>query len=153
MNKSIDTIIASRKMFMQAIENLSIDDINNIPKGFNNNIIWNFGHIIITQQALCYKLSGLALCIDNEYIAKYSKGTKPEKFINEQELLFLKEQSLELIDKLNSDLQEGVFENFNSYTTSFGVQLNNIDDSIQFVNMHDGLHLGYAMALKKAINN
>jgi len=153
MNKSIDTIIATRKMFLELIGNLSVDDVNKIPAGFNNNIIWNFGHLIVTQQLLCYKLSGVPLHIDGAYVSKYSKGTKPEKFINEQEITFLKEQSLKLIDELNSDLQRNIFKNFNSYTTSFGVQLNTIEDSIQFIIMHDGLHLGYAMALKKVINN
>jgi len=153
MNKSIDTIVATRKMFLQLMENLSVDALNKVPEGFNNNIIWNFGHLIVTQQILCYKFSALPLHIDCAYVAKYSKGTKPEKFIDEQEIAFLKEQALCLIDELNSDLQKNIFKSFNSYTTSFGVALNSIEDSVQFVNMHDGLHLGYAMALKKVINN
>lgn len=153
MTKSMDTIIASRKMFLQLMENLSVDALNKVPAGFNNNIIWNFGHLVVTQQLLCYKFSGLPLHIEGVYVAKYSKGTKPEKFIDDEEIAFLKEESLKLIDQLNIDLQNNVFENFSSYTTSFGVELNNIEDSIQFVNMHDGLHLGYAMALKKVINS
>lgn len=153
MNKSIDIIIATRKMFLQLMENLSVDALNKVPAGFNNNIIWNFGHLIVTQQILCYKFSALPFHIDGAYVTKYSKGTKPEKFIDEQEVAFLKEQALCLIDELNSDLQKNIFKSFNSYTTSFGVALNSIEDSVQFVNMHDGLHLGYAMALKKVINN
>ena len=153
MNKSIDTIVATRKMFLQLMENLSVDALNKVPEGFNNNIIWNFGHLIVTQQILCYKFSALPLHIDGAYVARYLKGTKPEKFIDEQEIAFLKKRALCLIDELNTDLQKDIFKSFNSYTTSFGVALNSIEDSVQFVNMHDGLHLGYAMALKKVINN
>jgi hypothetical protein len=151
MDKNIDTIRATRKNFLQLMDGLSIDELNKIPHGFNNNIIWNFGHVIVSQQTICYKLSNLSLKIDDAYIPKYSRGTKPEKFADENEILVLKEHAVKLIDELVSDRQKGLFENFNSYTASFGVKLNNIEDAIKFITMHEGLHLGYAMALKRAI--
>lgn len=151
MNKSIETIRAARKNFFQMTEGLSINDLNKIPAGFNNNIIWNLGHILVSQQTLCYKLSNLPLKIDGSYVGKYSKGTKPESFLDENEFSFLKEQAVYLIDELVNDLKTGTFKSFNSYLTSFGVELKTIEDSIRFISMHDGLHLGYAMALKKAI--
>ncbi len=151
MNKSIETIRATRKNFLQITEGLSIDEVNKIPPGFNNNIIWNLGHIVVSQQILCYKLSNLPLKIDESYVRKYSKGTKPESFLDENEFSFLKEQAVCLIDELVNELKMETFKSFNSYVTSFGVELNVVDDSIKFITMHDGLHLGYAMALKKAI--
>jgi len=151
-DKSIDTIIASRKLFLKLIDGLFIDALNKIPEGFNNNIIWNFGHVIVSQQILCYKLAGLPLKIDDAYVFKYSKGTKPETFISDDEVAFLKQQSLQLIDELVVDLEKDVFNNFSSYTTSFNVELNNISDAVKFITMHEGLHLGYAMALKRMTN-
>jgi len=41
------------------IEDFSLEELNKIPEGFNNNIIWNIAHVIATQQALVYGLSGL----------------------------------------------------------------------------------------------
>lgn len=151
MNKSIETIRATRKNFLQITEGLSIDEVNKIPPGFNNNIIWNLGHIVVSQQILCYKLSNLPLKIDESLVKKYSKGTKPELFLDENEFSFLKEQAVRLIDEFVNEMKMETFKSFNSYVTSFGVELNVVDDSIKFITMHDGLHLGYAMALKKAI--
>ncbi|WP_407635809.1 DinB family protein [Solitalea canadensis] len=37
----------------------TIDQLNKVPAGFNNNLIWNIGHEIVAQQALIYKSSGL----------------------------------------------------------------------------------------------
>ena len=101
---------------------------------------------------LCYKLAGLPLKIDESYILKYSKGTKPEKFIDENELQFLKEKSAEFIDKLVVDIEQELFNNFINYTTSFNVELNSISDAVKFLPVHEGLHLGYAMALKRMVN-
>lgn len=151
ISKSIDTIQATRKLFIELIEGLSIEALNKVPPGFNNNIIWNFGHVVVTQQILCYKLAGLPLKIDETYVSKYAKGTKPEAFIDESELSFLKKHAVCLIDELMVDMDKKLFNNFKTYTTSFNVELANVDEGIQYLAMHEGLHLGYAMALKKIV--
>ena len=150
-DKSIDTIQATRKLFLTLLDSLSIDELNIVPEGFNNNIIWNFGHVIVSQQILCYKLAGLPLKIDDTFVSKYSKGTKPETFINDTELIFLKQQAVSLIEELVVDLEKGVFTSYNNYTTSFNVELNSVKDAVKFIAMHEGLHLGYAMALKRIV--
>jgi hypothetical protein len=152
IDKSIETIQATRKIFLQLMEGISIEALNKVPEGFNNNIIWNFGHVIVTHQILCYKLANLPLKIDASYLLKYSKGTKPETFADENELTFFKQQAVSLMDELVVDIEKEVFNNFNAYTTSFNVALNNIEDTIKFLAMHEGLHLGYAMALKRVLN-
>lgn len=153
MDTCISTIIESRKVFRQLIDGLSIEEINIVPAGFNNNIIWNFGHVIVSQQLLCYKLSGLPLKIEESYLLKYAKGTKPEIFFDETELEFLKQQAAFLIDELVRDLDQGLFKNFTTYVTSFNVTLLNVDDAVKFLTMHEGMHLGYAMAIKRLIKN
>ena len=152
LDKSIDTILATRKLFIKLIENLSIEQLNNVPEGFNNNIIWNFAHVVVTQQIICYKLSGLPLKIDEKYQPLYSKGTKPEGFADENEVAFFKQQAITLMDELVADLGRNLFRNFKPYTTSFNVELTNIGDAVKFIIMHEGLHLGYAMALKRVMS-
>ncbi len=151
-DKCIDTILASRNLFLKLMDGLTIEQLNQVPEGFNNNIIWNFGHVIVSQQILCYKLSGLPMKIDASYVSKYSKGTKPETFLDEKELEFLKSQSIGLINELVADVEKNSFTSYSNYTTSFNVALNNIDDAVKFITMHEGLHLGYAMALKRIVN-
>ena len=152
IDKSIDTIRATRNLFLKLTDSLSIDQLNKIPDGFNNNIIWNFAHVIVSQQILCYKLAGLPLKIDERFIPKYSKGTKPETFADENELTFFKQQAVNLMDELIVDIEQGIFNNYNTYTTSFGVELTSVYDAVKFLSMHEGLHLGYAMALKRIVN-
>ena len=151
-DKSIETIQQSRQLFLNLMDGLSIELLNTIPEGFNNNIIWNFGHVIVSQQILCYKLANQSMKIDAVYVSKYSKGTKPESFIDAAELDFLKEQSVTLINELIADMQAGILDKYDTYTTSFNVVLNDIEDAVKYVTMHEGLHLGYAMALKRIVN-
>jgi hypothetical protein len=41
-----------------------------IPEGYSNNLIWNIAHIIVVQQMLVYKLSGLPMMISDEMVEK-----------------------------------------------------------------------------------
>ncbi|MEO7313113.1 MAG: DinB family protein [Chitinophagaceae bacterium] len=150
MNKSIEIIKETRNNFLKLIDSLPIDILNKVPAGFNNNIIWNFGHVVISQQLLCYKLSGATMLVDEAMIPKYSKGTKPDGVVSQEEIDQLKAWAVETIDQTEHDLEGDVFQNYKTYTTSFGTTLENVGDAIQFVAMHEGLHLGYAMALKNA---
>lgn len=151
MDNTIEIIRVTRNNFVELMSDLTIEDLNKIPKGFNNNIIWNFGHVIVSQQIICYKLSNQPLNIDDKYVRKYAKGSMPGDFVHEQQIEDLKALDVKLINQLQKDVKSDLFENYTSYKTAFGVELTNIDDGVKYVSSHEGLHLGYAMALKKAI--
>ncbi|WP_200976135.1 DinB family protein [Echinicola sp. 20G] len=148
---NINHIIKTRENFINLINGLSLDQINQIPKGFNNNIAWNFGHIVVTQQIICYKLSGLPLLVEEDLVEKYKKGSKPEGPISEKELENLKILALSSLENLKNDLLIGSFKEFKEYTTSFGVTLTNIKEAIEFNSAHEGMHLGYAMAQRRMV--
>ena len=148
----LNHLIETRKNFLTLVNSLTTEQLNYIPKGLNNNIIWNFGHSIITQQLLCYNLSGNRTYVNKELVHKYRIGTKPEEVVSEQEIENLKKLALELPVKMQEDIQTDIFEEYNEYTTSFNVTLTNIEEAIKFNNVHEGLHLGYAMALRKLIS-
>lgn len=130
---------------------MSIKELNRIPDGFNNNLIWNFGHVIATQQILCYGLSGNKAFVPNEIIDTYRKGTKPENVVSAEGLEELKKLSEATIIQMEKDYAEGLFKEYKSYTTSYGTTISSIDEAIMFNNVHEGLHFGYCIALRKVI--
>ncbi len=153
MHFTLDVLTKTRHFFNQYLENSSLEDLNKIPEGFNNNIIWNIGHIVVTQQLLAYKLSGLPMMIDEVLISKYMKGTKPEGNVSQDEVDEIKTLLLSTLEKTKEDLDNDVFKTFNSYTVSTtGNTLNTIEDAFDFILFHEGMHLGYVMALVRAIN-
>ena len=149
MQKQIELIKITRNRFIQLVEGLSIEQLNEIPAGMNNNIAWNFGHIVAAQQGLCNGLSGVALNVAPEFIANYKKGTKPEGFIGQEVVDRFKMYVVSNINDLEKGLEENAFADYQTYTTSFGNTLNNIEDAIRFIATHDALHLGYSMAIRK----
>lgn len=143
-----------RNIFDKIIENNTLEDLNKIPKGFNNNIIWNIGHIIVSEQLLAYKLSGLESTLSDDMINKYRKDSKPENNLTQDAVNEIKGLLFSTIEKTESDYDAGVFKTYNAYTVSTtGNTLNNIDEALQFIAIHEGLHYGYVLALLKAIKN
>lgn len=138
-----------RQNAFDLISKFSDKQIHKIPKGFKNNLIWNFGHMIVTQHILTYGLSNLSLLIDDEIISKYRKGSSPVIEESRNTIKDLQKVSVKLIDETKDAYNQNRFTNFNKYETSFKVTLNNIEDALAFNNIHEGLHLGYMMALSK----
>jgi len=151
----MDSILNIRKVresFLKIIEAIPNDRLNEIPKGFNNNLIWNFGHVIVTQQQLCYSLSGLDTHVSEAMIHTYRKGTRPEEDVSEDEVDELKVLAQDTVIRLENDMHDKVFKNYRKYPTQLGMVLHNFDEALVFNSMHESLHLGYAMAMLKFLD-
>ncbi len=121
------------------------------PTGFRNNILWNVGHVVVTQQLLHYKLSGLPMMVDDATVEMFQKGSSPERWEELPDLARIKEQLTAFPEMLAEDYESGRFEKFRPYVTSAGIPLKSVDEAIKFNNFHEGIHLGYAMAMLRAL--
>lgn len=155
MEVQFENLKKGRALMLKVMEGLSIEQLNTIPSGFKNNIAWNVAHLVVTQQLLCYRISGIPCLISEEMIAKYRKGAAPSRnlseTVTEREFEAIKELFLSLPLRLEEDYKKGLFKEYNSYTTSVGVTLTDIDSAIQFNSFHEGIHLGVLLAMKKLI--
>ncbi len=151
MQSQFEFLKITRNNVLKAIDGLSNEELNLIPPGFKNNIIWNVAHLVVTQQLLCYKLSGLEMYLDNDFVDSYRKGSEANGKVSQEEIEEIKTQLVELPNKLITDYNNATFKSFAAYPTSYNVILNSIEDAIQFNNVHEGLHFGYIMAMKKII--
>jgi hypothetical protein len=149
MNSTIKTWKASRLLLLKFFEEYSIEQLNQIPEGFNNNIIWNLGHIIVAQQGLVYKSSGHTGYISDDMFNLYKPKTKPTGKTNEDEIEKLKSLMMDMVSKTIDDLDKGIFVNYQERQTATGFHLANVTDALEFNNFHEGLHMGYIMSIRK----
>ena len=122
-----------------------------MPEGFNNNIIWNVAHTIVTQQLLVYKLSGIPMIVSDELVEMYRKGTKVERDVTQAEVDLIKGLLFSTIEKTKEDYDNRIFQTYHEYTVTTKSTLTNVDEAIAFNNFHEGIHLGYVLALKRVI--
>jgi len=132
LKRALEITKVSRKAFRNILDNYTLKQLNKVPDGFKNNLFWNIAHVVVTQQLLCYRLSGLDTLVDEEWIE-------------------LKELLFSTIEKIEEDIEAGLFNEFKEYPTSTGFVLKSVGDAFEFNNFHDGIHLGYVLALKKVV--
>jgi len=149
MKIQFDVLRKSRLLTLKELDGLTLDQIHTIPQGFKNNIAWNIAHLVVTQQLLHYKLSGLNCLCPDDLIEAHRKGTSPTKTFTEQEFEEVKELFVGLPDTLEEDFEAGIFENFIEYPTSAGFVLNSLESAIVFNNFHEGIHYGVIRSIKK----
>ncbi|MBV1925448.1 MAG: DinB family protein [Dokdonia sp.] len=154
MEYAFDICLKNRQLLDEMLRTLTLEQLNTIPAGFNNNILWNIGHSIVTQQLLVYGLSGNEFQIEQHLIDLYRKGTKPERIMTQEEVAELQGLLFSTLTQLEADYNSGKFKDYKTYTlgTTGGI-LTTVENAIEFNNFHEGLHLGYSMALMRLVKS
>ncbi|GHC43358.1 DinB family protein [Ulvibacter litoralis] len=151
MEFNFDTTLKNRTLLLQILEALSLDQLNKVPEGFNNNIFWNIKHVVVTQQLLVYGLSNLPMLVASEDIEMYRKGTKVEGAVSEEDVEKLKKELFTTLEQTQLDYKAGLFKTYTEYTVTTKSTLTKVEEAIIFNTFHEGIHLGYVLALKHLI--
>ena len=151
MNSVFEVQKTIRAVLLKVLDNHSLEQLNKIPAGFGNNLIWNIAHCVSSQQVLIYKLSGLPSNVSEEFINKYRKGTKPEGDVSQAEVDEIRSLLLSTLDQVQKDFTDGIFQNYTEYETSLGYILKNINGALDFNNYHEGIHTGIIMSIRKFV--
>lgn len=152
MTQQIENIKNVRKYLLNLIADLSPEQLNKIPEGFSNNIIWNLAHLTATQQRICYLRSGLKPVVQEQYITPFIPGTKPEGFIDSSEIETIKSLFISVIEELETDYKKSFFTTYGESTVRYGVTITNVDDAINFLPYHEGYHTGVIVELMKFVD-
>ncbi|MEH6680765.1 MAG: DinB family protein [Sediminicola sp.] len=151
MEYLFDITLQNRKNLHKILTETPREKLFAIPPGYNNNIWWNVAHVVVTQQLLVYKMSHLQLRIEDDLVDKYKKGTFPQGEVSDTEVKKIASLLISTIEWTKEDYGNGLFREFAPYTTSVGVSLSRTEDAIAFNVLHEGLHFGTILALKKLV--
>jgi len=151
MKSQIETIRKTRSFLLEQIKNLSNEQLNQVAEGFNNNIIWNLGHMIAAQQGMCYKRAGVPAMIKEDFWERFRTGSRPEGLLSDDEITQIRELLMTTLDKVQTDYDKNIFGNYTAWSNRYGVEIASIDDAIEFLPYHEGLHAGTILAIKRLV--
>ncbi|THF48161.1 DinB family protein [Flavobacterium supellecticarium] len=151
MKTSFEITRMNRRKLLDVLENNTLEQLNKVPEGFSNNLIWNIAHIVVVQQMLVYKLSGLPMQISDAMVDTYKRGTKPEADVTADEVETIKQLLTSTIDQTEADYNAGIFRDYTDFTTMSGFVITNAQQAIEFNNYHEGIHAGIMLGIRKFI--
>ncbi|UUC46394.1 DinB family protein [Flavobacterium cerinum] len=151
MKTSFEITRKNRQKLLDLLQNCSLEQLNKVPEGFSNNLIWNIIHTVVVQQMLVYKLSGLPMQVSDDMVEKYKRGTRPEADVTIEEVEQVKNILLKVIDQTEADYNAGIFREYMEFETMSGFVITNVEQAIEFNNYHEGIHAGIMLGIRKFI--
>lgn len=137
-----------RSRTLAIVAELSENQADVVPRGFNNNIRWHLGHILSTQERFAFLFIGEHLSLPQELMNLFLNGTKPADWQAAPPdlpslLRLLEEQPGRIRERLQGRLEEQLTAPFKEFSR--------LDEVLLFGSCHEAMHAGYMMALKKAV--
>jgi len=128
-----------RKLLLERTKDLTVDQYNMIPRGFNNNIIWNMGHILVVSEDLLYGNSPYRRPVNEFTKSRFQKGTAPDEVIGEDEIAIIRhalQHTTQIFKRCSGiDQSGGEYPSF----SDTGMPLIP-DDVMRFLLFHEELH-------------
>ncbi|THH40516.1 DinB family protein [Neolewinella litorea] len=140
-----------RKNILALTESMSLSQLNQVPEGMNNNLIWNAGHVIATQELLVFALGGHRTPSGKDFINRYRKGTRPEGEAGAEEYGLIRAELLDGHRRLREACTDLDWSAYNPYETSFGITLSGLEEAVEFNNLHEAMHFGTMIALRRLV--
>ncbi len=135
----------------KAIEGYSEEQLNLTPEGHSNNIAWNLGHMVASQQGLCYRLSGVPLLLPDSFIALYKKDSSPKNWTKPADMKEIRNYFELTSAAFSNDYEAKKFTHYTEYKTSFGITLKTFEEALIFNYGHENLHFGVLLNLRKLV--
>ena len=106
MTKYLTLLEERRTILLKKTENLTTDQYNLVPPGFNNNIIWNMGHTLIISESLLYGNTPFEIPQHEFDIQGFKKGTKPEQDIDDYRISLIRKSLSDTVPVLRKLLND-----------------------------------------------
>ncbi|WP_029279450.1 DinB family protein [Pedobacter borealis] len=142
---------ASRNRLLRLIETSNNELLFKIPAGFNNNIIWQIGHCITSQQRHMYMRSGLPMYISKEFMESFKIGSSPRSWEIIPDVNEVKHLLIDTVSHLESDLESRLFVNYEPFELPIGFQVKNHVEALQAANYHEAEHSGQILTYLKLL--
>lgn len=138
-----------RDELMAMVAGISEVEAEILPKGFNNNVRWNLGHICVDQYLWIRALTKEKMPIPMTFIEWFGYGTSPSRFTDEtptfSQLIPILQQQTRIIQEKYQDRMEEEFA-----PTEMG--MHTIEQVLIRTIFHEGLHIGAIQALKRQLS-
>jgi uncharacterized damage-inducible protein DinB len=138
-----------RNELLETVEEVSEEKANLVPEGFNNNIRWNLGHVLLDQYLWVQVLTKEEVPIPKVFNDWFGFGTNPSHFTAETPKL---PELLELLRRQPNVLLEQHGHRLEQEFSPTEMGMYTLEQVLIRTIFHEGLHLGAIQAIKRRLH-
>jgi uncharacterized damage-inducible protein DinB len=144
----------ARNRSLHALKDVAEEKAAQKPEGFNNNILWHAGHILLVTEQFLFGVPSGSLQISDTYKELFANGTKPDDWKSVppslQEIIAqLQEQKTRIKENIETRLEE---ELASPFKLGSGLQMNTVGELMNMAIYHEAIHTGHINAMKRIVN-
>lgn len=146
---AVATMRAMRTLIDKRTADLDESVLRAVAPGFRSNLAWTIGHLAVTPYLLIHGRGSVEAPIAADMIETFKKGTVPADGSDGYAISDLRSAMHDAVDAVESAAAS--ISAYEYYETSAGVPLASAAEALAFLAVHDGIHLGYTLALTRAL--
>ncbi|WP_433942850.1 DinB family protein [Paenibacillus sp. SN-8-1] len=120
-----------RDCTLKQVKAMSEEATREVPRGFNNNILWNLGHILLVHEKFSFALTNNKMELPEHFAELFAPGTKPENWGTQvpglDEILLLLSKQIERIEQTLGQCLED--ELVKPIVTSSGLEISKVKET------------------------
>jgi len=151
MKAQTEAIRDIRTRMLNEANKLSDEQLTIIPEGFNNNILWNLGHVMVSHHYFFYINSQLESRMSREDFGRFGNRSSPKDWQAQPDIAEIKDLLIRQVDEFDADLSNDLFKGYQPL--KLGRELSSLEDALSFDIFHEALHFGTIRAYSQLINN
>jgi len=142
---------AMRNYSHQLLEGLTTAQLTVVPQGAANSILWNIGHVCTDQVNMLYAPAGLPSPLPDDFHTWFDPGTSPSDWTKQPDLALVFAASRELTTTVVRDFEGRKFRDFTPYSLAEGYSIDSIEEAIAYHTIHEGMHIGVILTLRRLV--
>lgn len=139
-----------RSEVLDAVENVTLEETEIIPTGFNNNIRWNLGHIYLDQYLWIQAVTKEKNSVSEEFNKWFGFGTSPSDFSEDTPSL---EDLKQLLRSQPDTIKEAYGNRLEVEYKPTEMGMHTIEQVLIRTIFHEGMHLQAIIDLIKGIKS
>lgn len=136
---------------IKQVTGMSEEKLRLIPRGFNNNVLWNLGHILLVHEKFSFGLINEKMEMPKHFAELFGPGTKPENWGKQvpclDEIILLLSKQIDRIEQILELRADQKLEK--PFVTSAGLELSTVKECLSFCLYHEGMHFAVIKAIKQ----
>ncbi|MEO5680982.1 MAG: DinB family protein [Chitinophagaceae bacterium] len=146
MTDYLELLEKQRAILLKKTTHLTTDQYNLVPRGFNNNIIWNMGHSLVVSESLLYSNTPFKVPLHEFDIEGFQKGTKPELIINDHGISLIRKALSDTVPLFKKSFDDFLSANVQDLQDPTGSSVVS-EKHLHFMLFHEDMHMAVIQRL------